>query len=491
MLLGGSIAFAWTRGVLRSPERPAKFGALTGIIMGAVVNAAHWIFEGPARQPFGQQIDQTILDMLQWGFYGFFGGLALEKCWGKCPAVRVAFGVGVACVVATFFHAFYAESLHSSWLEQFKPEIFNDPSRQRLFAFPGFWMDELMQQFLPAAGWALAIFLLPRSNEALQRHDERHASDGDMSTEIRDASSSKEATKIPAFKDQFETARAATIGVTAGLIFCDAIFTGDTLSCDLAPWIKFLFSIGFPLWLNFKYLDPFLERLGGPHEPELDSRSRFRKISLLSVSAAIPVTVFMQLNDKLMMEKPMGMLLWLVGVFSGGAITYAWARGACRSPGRAAEFGALTGVIVPSIMVLALHSFGRMLGFFVSIDRTVVSVVGAILEWGLYGLLGGLLIERGRRTWLPIRVASGIVVGGLIVIGGLMVASLGVTGMIASFTDLFSTDVASLCSRSSPSNPNAWATLTTFIRVFFVAIGWAWGLMLFPKSEDVLRIRTN
>ena len=25
------------------------------------------------------------------------------------------------------------------------------------------------------------------------------------------------------------------------------------------------------------------------------------------------------------------------------------------------------------------------------------------------------------------------------------------------------------------------------IQVFFVAVGWAWGLMLFPKSDDVLK----
>jgi hypothetical protein len=187
--------------------------------MDGVVNAALWMLQGSARQPLSQQIDAMILDMLQWGFYGFFGGLAIEKCWGRRSAVRIAFGLGVACVVAAIFHAVYAESLHLSWLEQFRPEIFNDPSRPRLFSSPGFWMDELMQQFLPAAGWALAIFLLPKSNEVLQRQDERQATRGYISTEIKDRSSRKQTTKIPPLKDQWETSFVATIEVTAGLIF--------------------------------------------------------------------------------------------------------------------------------------------------------------------------------------------------------------------------------------------------------------------------------
>lgn len=217
-------------------------------------------------------------------------------------------------------------------------------------------------------------------------------------------------------------------------------------SWNFFQWLKYLFAIGVALLLNFRYLDPFLEQLGRSDEHTLDSESHFRKVSLLSLSAAIPITIFMQLNDKVMMEDPTKIILWGVAAFSGGAITFAWTRSLCRSPGRAAEFGAVTGVIVPSFMVLALHSLGRMRGLSISIDRTVVTMIGAVLEWGLYGLLGGLLIERGRTTWLPIRVASGIVIAGLIIVGGMMVASLGVAGMIASFIDVFGSGIESVSS---------------------------------------------
>ena len=39
-------------------------------------------------------------------------------------------------------------------------------------------------------------------------------------------------------------------------------------------------------------------------------------------------------------------------------------------------------------------------------------------------------------------------------------------------------------------NQPTWTVLVEpLFRVSFVALGWAWGLMLFPKSEDVLNVR--
>jgi hypothetical protein len=486
MLLGGSITFAWTRGVARSPQRAAKFGAVTGIIMAAIINAALWMFEGPADELLGEQIDLTLLGMLQWGFYGFFGGLAIEKCWGRRSAVRIAFGLGVACLAAAFFHASYTDSLHSSFPEQFQPPIFNAPPRQRPFSDPGFWMYELMYQLVPAAGWALAFFLLRKSSDVFQRQPTH----GDSSTEIEDVSSRKETTKIPAFKDRFETSFVATIGVTAGLIFSGAIFTSGMFSWNFVQWMTYLFAIGFALLLNFRYLDPFLEELGGSDEHTLDSGSRFRKVSLLSISAAVPITIFMQLNDKVMMENPVEMVLWAVAAFGGGAITFAWACGSYRSPRRTAEFGALTGAILPSLAILGIYSYAIMLGRR-TVDQAVALIGGAALEWGLYGLVGGLLIERGRGTWLPKRVASGIVIAGLIIIVGLTAASIGAPGTYASIIDVSNRGATEVCAQSLQSKPVACNLLPQLARVFFIALGWAWGLMLFPKSEDVLRTRSN
>ena len=72
-------------------------------------------------------------------------------------------------------------------------------------------------------------------------------------------------------------------------------------------------------------------------------------------------------------------------------------------------------------------------------------------------------------------------VAGLIVIGTFVVASVGILRLGASNIDL--PDV---------EKPSTWAVLVgPLFRVFFVALGWAWGLMLFPKSEDVLNVRAR
>ena len=75
-------------------------------------------------------------------------------------------------------------------------------------------------------------------------------------------------------------------------------------------------------------------------------------------------------------------------------------------------------------------------------------------------------------------IAFGVVAAGLIVIGTLVVASFGTLGLAASIIDIF-----------NPESWPAWTALKMLIRVFFIAAGWAWGLMLFPKSDDVLKPR--
>jgi hypothetical protein len=473
--LAGSITFAWTRGVSCFPERTARFGALTGAIVGGCINLALWISAPTDRQPFSQHIDTTILDIFQWGFYGFLGGLAIEKGWGHRSAIRIALGVGVAGLIAAFFQVFYEDSMHEVWLEEFHAEIFNDPAHLRIFSDPNFWLYELSRQWLRALGWALFILLLPKSDDVLQRPEDRQLRRGDVSADAQNTLSGKEIRKVPAFKDQLETFITATIGVSAGLILWVA---SGTLSWNFVAWLKFLCSIGFALGLNFRYLDPFLERLGGAAQHTLDSRSKFRKVSLLSISATVPVAIFMQLNDKFMMDNPTGMALWLVGALSGGTITLAWARGSCCFPARAAELGALTGAIVPSLSIVGMHSY-RIVRGLGNIDETIVIAIGAALEWGLYGLLGGLAIERSWKTWLPVRVAFGIMVAGLIIVAGLNVASIGVFKFVASAGALLDAET-----------PPAWAqALRGISRVFLVATCWAWGLMLFPKSEDLLKVR--
>jgi hypothetical protein len=477
ILLGGSITLAWAHGMSRSPQRAARFGALTGAIVGGAIDLVFWIFGETPCQARSRQIDSTILYMFSWGFCGFLGGLAIERGWGSRSATRVALGVGIAGVVAAFIHANYAVSTNEAWLKECHREIFDGPAYPLVLSDLELWKEQLGWQFLRAAGWALGLMLFAKSDDVLQRQEARQQRHGNASQKAGDSLSQEEIVKIPTLKDQGETFFVATIGITAGLIFSDSISTSGMFSWNFFQWIKYLFAIGFALCLNFRYLDPFLERLGGSDEHTLDSGSRFRKVSLLSVSAAIPVTIFMQLNDKVMMDNPIEMILWVVGAFSGGAITFAWARGSCRSPRRTAEFGALTGAILPSLSILGIYYYAIMLGRR-TFDDAVLVVGGAALEWGLYGLLGGLAIERNRETRLPLRVAFGVVAAGLIVIGTFVVASFGILGLAASIIDIF-----------NPESWPAWTALNVLIRVFFVAVGWAWGLTLFPKSDDVLKPR--
>jgi hypothetical protein len=169
----------------------------------------------------------------------------------------------------------------------------------------------------------------------------------------------------------------------------------------------------------------------------------------------------MQLNDKFMTDDPSSMALWVIAALSGGAITLAWARGISRSPCRAAEFGALTGAIVPSVVIIGLHAYAGRQG----IDHTIIVVTSGILEWGLYGLLGGLAIERGRATGLPMRVGLGIGAAGLIVCVGLGTALIGVF-----------------------NSQGLLDWVKTLSRVLLITAGWVWGLMLFPKSDSVLAV---
>ena len=78
----------------------------------------------------------------------FLGGLAIEKNWGRRSAVRVALGVGVAGIAIVLIQAIYPGSISSS---------------------PFSWMNELSGQLLRAAGWALGLMLLPKSDDVLQR----------------------------------------------------------------------------------------------------------------------------------------------------------------------------------------------------------------------------------------------------------------------------------------------------------------------------------
>jgi hypothetical protein len=438
-LIAAAVTLAWARGVFHGPRQAARFGALTGVIVGSVLELLS--AQALSSRSAADQIDVTFLTMIEWGFYGFFGGLAIEKKWATRPVFGVAVGVGVAAVVMTCPQAVYVQSV--------------DP-QPGAFADPLFWTYTLSRQLLPALGWAVGIFLWPGSDHALMRRDE--SADSLSETDLAKTS---HVARV-GFWARFETAFTATVGVAAGMLVWHALQSG-TLAWNGAT-LGFLLAIGFSVFLNVRYMDPFFERVRGESAEAPASPSRLRKVSLLSVAATVPVAIFMQLNDKLLTDNPAGAALWAVAAVSAGAITLAWAHGMRRSPSRAAEFGALAGVFVVGLSYLAINAVAIWMCKR-GVEEAVARVIVATLEWGLYGLLGGLAIERIVRGGLAMRVGLGLGVAGLVVATSLMVAGHGLLG----------------------SDPEKW--LAGLGRVFFIALGWAWGITLFHKADDVFRAR--
>jgi hypothetical protein len=455
MLLGGSITLAWARGLSYRPKQAAKFGALTGAITGATIDLIFalslWIFAIIPARPIYDQIADTLFATFRWGSYGFLGGLAIEKEWGRRSAARVALGVGAVGIVIVFIQALHEWS----------------------FMIIPFWVGELCRQFLRAGGWALGLMFFPKSDEVLQGRYERQPRRNDVTKEINERLSREQADKIESgtrsgLKLELEVALAATIGITAATIIREAILNGDLFDWSLGKWTAIVLVTGFMAWLSRKYFDPFIERLGGTRQTPNRPRMRLSVHVILAIAVIALVTRFV---GQAFEDDPMkGVVLWLMYAITAGSITFAWARGVYRSPERAAEFGALTGASVFSVsFALIFVTWALIIG--AGVDQVIVRTIVFSLEWGLYGLLGGLAIERRWGDRLAVRM-------------GMSVESTSVALGVATIGVLLGTLLGFLTGNVGPPY---WKE--TFTRVLFIAAGWAWGLMLFPKSEDVLKIR--
>lgn len=315
LFLAGAITFAWARGVPHLPQRVWRFGWIAGALLSIVIDLAFWLL---SEYPFD---DRIVMHSLRWGLAGFLGGLAIEKGWCRHSAMQVAVGVGIASVITILFEILFASSFDRSNLSDL-----------------GFWRDESTRQLLPAIGWALGLLLLRKSEHVLHGPHE-----GRAAVRRNDTDETTQATSAP-FRDQRETAIGATIGASAGIIVWYAIFESRMLGWD-PPTLAFLLSVAFSIWLN-RYLNPSFGHEPEKNAPGTDSRQRLRGLTLLGVAAAIPVTIFTELNDDLLSDQPMTIVLWLVMALGSGSITLAWARGACRSPARAIEFGALASLVI-------------------------------------------------------------------------------------------------------------------------------------------------
>ena len=454
ILLGGSVTLAWARGLSCQPDQAAKFGALAGAIMGAAIvlvfGLLSWILSTTPPLSIEEQIVETLRATSKWSFYGFFGGLAIEKKWGRRSAVRVALGVGTAGIVIVFIQALYEVS----------------------FMIVPFWVGELGRQFLLAGGWALSLALFPKSDEVLHGRYQRQLWRSDVTKDINGGLLREQADKIESgprsgVKLGREVALAATIGITAATIIREAFLNGELSDWSLGKWMVILLVIGLMAWLSRKYFDPFIERLGGTHRALDRPRMRLSIHVILAIAVIGIVTKFV---GQAFEDAPMKVAVLLsMYAITAGLITLAWARGACRSPERAAEFGALTGATVSGVFALIFSTWAIMIS--ARVDQVIVRAIAFSLEWGLFGLIGGLAIER--RWGSPLATRVGVSVGATSV--GLGVGAIGL--LLGALLGFLTGNVG----------PPYWKE--TLTRMFFIAAGWAWGLMLFPKSDDVLKPR--
>ncbi|MGQ0550150.1 MAG: TIR domain-containing protein [Armatimonadota bacterium] len=144
--------------------------------------------------------------------------------------------------------------------------------------------------------------------------------------------------------------------------------------------------------------------------------------------------------------------LWVaLPVILAGLVTYAWAYGAQQRPSRAAKIGVIVGLVAGSILTVVMIWITRprilTMGRWVSAEALI---------WAIFGLLGGLAIDRLRRTRFGPPVLTGLASGALATI-------LLIWLMYREFT--------------------------TF--TLMVALGWAAGLIFVPPPETAPGPRAN
>jgi hypothetical protein len=101
-LLPGGITFFWILGARRRPSNAAPYGLMGGVILGGlffflvfvltngrmlVANASGSV--GLAEMPFEHAEMAVVFNAMPWILCGLFGGLAIDRRWGKRPAVGV------------------------------------------------------------------------------------------------------------------------------------------------------------------------------------------------------------------------------------------------------------------------------------------------------------------------------------------------------------------------------------------------------------------
>jgi hypothetical protein len=143
LLIPGGTTYAWLVGARKEPPRSARYGAATGLVLGALHLFVALVVIALVRRAAPEGVPFSLADLermvifngLAWGALGAAGGLVIDRFKGPRPAWRVAVALVVVAVVLDL------------------PMLY-DPS---LLVYG-------VDDFAKIVGWGLGLIAYPRAN---------------------------------------------------------------------------------------------------------------------------------------------------------------------------------------------------------------------------------------------------------------------------------------------------------------------------------------
>ena len=283
-------------------------------------------------------------------------------------------------------------------------------------------------------------------------------------------------------RTQIDLATSAGLGAGFGLVLCQAIQEFSNKG-----WPEMLREIGVVAVVSLgiaKFIEPLAEwvkhafQLEHHHNPvSVAARSWVLRVAVLM---AIAFSSFShEMLDKQVGGNPMQALrLVLAMLLVSGGITYAWTCGAHCHPSRACWRGLISGASIAALVLLVLwtdpasaerkisdappqvrhaSTISGPLGVSLFVGAEVSSprdMAFPLCLWALFGLIGGLAIDRGWRNGKVSGIVLSVLVAALVVI------------VLVRLTD------------HVPSREIALGASAV--------LGWCLSLLLFPSAEALL-----